>query len=236
MTTPSHHRRADRLGAALVVFAKAPVAGLAKTRLIPALGAEAAAALAEQLLEHAMRAAMAAGFDHVELCVTPDATHPAFGRLVASDGRRRMALGTQGGGDLGARMDRALARLLRSHAQCLLIGTDAPALDADRLAAAREALAGHDAVFVPALDGGYALVGLAAPAPALFADIEWSSARVMMQTRMRAKAAGLRWRELEPVADIDDPEDLVHLPSEWSWPAAWGPSPRCGGARDRQSH
>lgn len=207
------------MSAALIVFAKAPVAGHAKTRLIPALGAAAAAALAEQLLEHAMHAAAAARFDHVELCVTPDADHPAFRRLAASNDR--LTLRTQGDGDLGARMDRALTRALGTHDQAILIGTDAPALDGRRLAAAREALVGHDAVFVPALDGGYALVGLARPAPTLFADVDWSSAQVMTQTRLRAGAAGLRWRELEPVADVDEPEDLVHLPAAWPARRAW---------------
>ena len=206
------------MSAALIVFAKAPVAGQAKTRLIPALGAAAAAALAERLLEHAIRAASAARFDHVELCVTPDAGHPAFRRLAAS--HDRLILSTQGEGDLGARMDRALTRVLGTHDRAILIGTDAPALDAGRLVAAREALIGHDAVFVPALDGGYALVGLVRPAPTIFAGVDWSSARVMIQTRVRASAAGLRWRELEPVADIDEPEDLVHLPATWPAPGA----------------
>ena len=207
------------MSAALIVFAKAPVAGQAKTRLIPALGAVAAAALAEQLLEHAMRAAAAARFDHIELCVTPDAGHAAFRRLAT--GNARLTVSTQGDGDLGARMDRALTRVLGTHERAILIGTDAPALDSGRLAAAREALVGHDVVFVPALDGGYALVGLARPAPTLFADVDWSSAQVMTQTRLRAGAAGLRWLELEPVADIDEPEDLVHLPAAWPARRAW---------------
>lgn len=201
------------MSAALIVFAKAPVAGRAKTRLIPALGAAASARLAEQLLEHTLRVVTQARFDHVELCVTPDASHPAFRRLAACHDRYRMTVSTQGDGDLGARMDRALTRMLEAHGQAVLIGTDAPALDAGRLDAAREALSGHDAVFVPALDGGYALVGLSRPAPQLFAGIAWSSAQVMTQTRARARAAGLRWCELEPVADIDKPEDLVHLPA-----------------------
>lgn len=207
------------MSAALIVFAKAPAAGLAKTRLIPALGSAGAAALAEQLLEHAMRSAAAARFDHLELCVTPDAGHPVFRRLAA--GQDRLALSPQGEGDLGARMDRALTRALETHDAAILIGTDAPALDGRRLADAREALVGNDAVFVPALDGGYALVGLARPTPSLFSGIAWSTAQVMAQTRGRAKAAGLRWLELEPVADIDEPEDLVHLPAAWPARRAW---------------
>jgi hypothetical protein len=130
-------------------------------------------------------------------------------RLAARHG---LALTLQGDGDLGQRMARALGRALALHRHALLIGTDAPALDARRLAAAAAALATHDAVFVPALDGGYALVGLARPAPALFDGIAWSTAQVMRQTRERARALALRWAELEPVADIDEPADLVHWP------------------------
>jgi len=152
-------RLADTLaGTALIVFAKAPVAGRAKTRLIPALGAEGAAALAARLLDHAMQQAAEAGLGAIELCVTPDATHPL---LQAAAARHGAVLSVQGEGDLGARMQRALSRRLAGHARVLLIGTDAPSLDAGVLRAAAQALAAHDAVFVPALDGGYALVGLA---------------------------------------------------------------------------
>lgn len=193
----------------VIVFAKAPLAGQAKTRLAPALGAAGAAVLAERLLGHAVAEAAAAGLGTVELCVTPDTTHPAFLCLQA---QRGVTLTLQGEGDLGVRMDRALTRALQHGPQALLIGTDAPALDAALLRAAAAALAGADAVFVPALDGGYALVGLRRPAPALFAGIAWSTSAVMQQTRRQAVAAGLRLAELPAVADIDEPADLVHLP------------------------
>jgi len=199
-------------GAALIVFAKAPVAGLAKTRLVPALGAAGAAALAERLLEHTVAAGMAAGFDVVELCTTPEAGHPAFLRLASRHG---LILSDQGAGDLGERMNRALNRRLAVHARAMLIGTDAPALDAAMLRAAARAMEGHDAVFVPALDGGYALVGLGRPAPGLFEDMAWSTAEVMATTRERARAAGLRWAELPPIPDIDVAADLVCLPPGW---------------------
>ena len=203
--------------AALIVLAKAPVAGLAKTRLIPALGAAGAAALAERLLEHAVGAAAAAGLAQVELCTTPDASHAAFQRLAQRHG---LTLSVQGEGDLGARMQRALLRALQTHPRALLMGTDAPDLDASMLRAADEALHGHDAVFVPALDGGYALVGLSRPAPMLFEGMHWSTPQVMADTRERARAAGLRWAELPAVADIDEPEDLagLRLPG-WPGPA-----------------
>jgi rSAM/selenodomain-associated transferase 1 len=200
---------------ALIVFAKAPVAGQAKTRLIPALGAEGAAALAARLLQHTLAQGAAAGFGALELCAAPDAHHPA---LVAAARAHGAALGVQGDGDLGARMQRALSRRLATHARVLLIGTDAPALDTAVLREAAAALAAHDAVFVPALDGGYALVGLArqTAAPArLFDGIAWSTAAVMATTRERAAEIGLRMALLAPLPDIDEPADLAHLPAGW---------------------
>ena len=198
---------------ALIVFAKAPVAGLAKTRLIPALGAEGAAALAARLLRHTLAQGAAAGFGALELCAAPDATHPA---LVAAAREHGAALATQGEGDLGARMQRALGRRLAAHARVLLIGTDAPALDAAVLHQAATALATHDAVFAPALDGGYALVGLSAHAPErLFAGIAWSTPQVMTTTLERVAELGLRTALLAPLPDIDEPADLIHLPADW---------------------
>jgi uncharacterized protein len=200
----------------VIVFAKAPVPGLAKTRLVPALGALGAAALAERMLRHALTQAVAAGLGPVELCTTPDADHPL---LPAAAAACRASLAAQGPGDLGERMHRALARHLATNAQeprrALLIGTDAPALDAAMLRQAALALADHDAVFVPALDGGYALVGLRRADERCFAGMTWSHARVMADTRQRLRDAGLRWAELAPVADVDEPADLHHLPSDW---------------------
>ena len=206
------------MSSALIVFAKVPVAGQAKTRLIPALGADGAAQLAERLLVHALQQALALPFDHLELCVTPRTDHPALARVLAgvcNDTPSRLHLSQQGEGDLGQRMHRALSRVLEQHSRVLLIGTDAPGLDTARQHAALRALDAHDAVFVPALDGGYALVGLRRPAPGLFLDMVWSTPQVMQHTRERAAAAGLRWAELPPVADIDEPADLAHLPAGW---------------------
>lgn len=192
-------------------MAKAPVAGLAKTRLIPALGAEGAAALAARMLTNAVGEARAAGLGPVTLCGAPDVSHPAFARLVDDGG---LALHPQGDGDLGARMQRAFERALATHERAVLIGTDAPGLDAAVLRAAAEALASHDAVFAPAHDGGYALVGLRRVAPyrsRLFEAMPWSTAQVMAVTRERLREGGLRWHELPLLHDIDEPADLVHL-------------------------
>ncbi len=196
----------------IIVFAKAPVPGLAKTRLAPALGAAGAAALAERMLHHALAQAVAADVGPVELCAAPDASHPALQAAAAEVGA---GLTEQGTGDLGLRMHRALARSLTRHGRALLIGTDAPALSALVLRQASSALLDHDAVFVPAQDGGYALVGQRRADPRWFSDMAWSHNRVMEETRQRLRAAGVRWAELPPVADIDEPGDLVHLPPGW---------------------
>jgi rSAM/selenodomain-associated transferase 1 len=201
-----------RTTTALIIFAKAPVAGSAKTRLIPALGALGAAELAQRLLDHAARIGMEAGFDYCELCTTPDRSHPAFQRLATS---YPLVLTAQGEGDLGERMHRALSRVLADHARVLLVGTDVPALSAAVLREAAAALDTCDAVFVPALDGGYALVGLTRAHAELFTEIPWSTPQVMQATRARARAAQVTWAELAPVADIDEPADLVHVPEGW---------------------
>ena len=193
----------------VIVMAKAPVAGFAKTRLIPALGAEGAAALAARLLQHAVAQARAAALGPVELCCAPDHHHPAFASLHAPP---HLVCSDQGNGDLGARMARAFERRLAGGASALMIGTDAPALDAAVLRHAADALSHTDAVFIPALDGGYALIGLRRPAPSLFSAMPWSTSTVMARTRERLAAARLRHTELPALADIDEAADLVHLP------------------------
>ena len=198
----------------IIVMAKAPRPGYAKTRLVPALGSDGAAALAERLLHHAMAQARAADLGPVDLCCAPDARHPAFEAYARAPG---VALSAQAEGDLGTRMALAFRRWFDQADAVLMIGTDAPALDAPLLRRAAAALSNHDAVFVPALDGGYALIGLRRAAPTLFSGIAWSTAKVMAQTRQRLSEAGLSHAELPPLADIDEPADLVHLPVGW-WP------------------
>ena len=199
----------------LIVMAKAPVPGYAKTRLIGALGAEGAARLAARLLDRAMQAARNARLGPVLLACAPDTAHPAFVALAAHDGVTLMA---QGDGDLGARMQRCVVHAFTQGAdRALLIGTDAPALDAAMLRRADAALAADaiDAVFVPAADGGYALVGLKQPRASLFDDMPWSTPQVMAATRQRLAQAGLRAVELPAVHDIDESADLAHLPAGW---------------------
>ncbi len=137
----------------------------------------------------------------------PAPRHPALARWAARSGA---TLHRQRGDDLGARMQAALRSALDRGRPALLIGTDCPALDAAHLAAAADALRDRDAVFVPAEDGGYVLVGLARAVDA-FEGIAWGGAGVMAATRARLAAAGASWRELPPLWDVDRPEDLRRL-------------------------
>lgn len=192
----------------LLVFARAPVPGQAKTRLIPVLGAPGAAALHARLVRHALGQAVAAKVGPVRLCCAPDARHPFFAECARDF---EVELWEQQGADLGQRMAHALAGGLRAFGRILLMGTDCPALNPLLLRAAAQALQSHAAVFVPAKDGGYVLVGVRDAVPPIFDGVDWGSAAVMGHTRVSLQALGIRWQELPPLADIDTPRDLLQL-------------------------
>ena len=192
----------------IAIMAKAPTPGLAKTRLIPALGAAGAARLQRRLTRMTLACALEAQLGAVTVWCAPDSRHRFFRAVRRTTG---VNLLVQAGGDLGDRMHTAF-RLHCAQGPVLVIGTDCPVLRPEHLReAARALLAGDDAVFCPAEDGGYALVGLRAPQPALFADMAWSTPSVMSATRARARAQGLRIREFETLWDVDLPDQLDRL-------------------------
>ena len=196
----------------LQVFARAPVAGECKTRLIPALGAEGAAELHRNLVLRTLRTAeewRAGSADaSVELWCAADGSHPFFGECAA---KFELTLRDQPPGDLGARMWLAMLDALRDGRLPVLIGTDCPWLAPLDVANLHRALLEHDCAFVPALDGGYVAVGLARAVPELFAGVEWGSDRVMAQTRERARRFGASLVEIGCLPDVDLPQDLERL-------------------------
>lgn len=197
--------------ARLLLFAKAPQLGAVKTRLIPALGAQGAAVLARQMLRHTLREALAAQIGPVELCMSPAPQDLAWRGVEVPRTVQRSA---QGGGDLGERMARAVLRVTAQQRQSvLLMGTDCPGLTAARLTEAGEQLQAHDAVLVPATDGGYVLIGLKAPCPELFTQMRWSTSTVALETLRRMAALKLRVWQAPPLHDVDEPADLAHLPA-----------------------
>jgi uncharacterized protein len=195
----------------IAVFAKAPVAGAVKTRLATLLGPEGAAGLHAGLVRHALSTAVQSRLGPVELWCAPDASHPFFERCAHEFG---VALRSQEGADLGERMRRAFDAALGARSSLIVIGSDCPVLREADLRAAFEALRSHDAVIAPAEDGGYVLVGLSRPAPALFDGIDWGTSAVIGQTRARLASAGIEWKELATLWDVDRPEDYARLQRE----------------------
>ncbi len=195
----------SRVGVA--ILARAPIPGAAKTRLIPALGAAGAARLQRWMLQRTVAMALVADVGPVSLWCAGDPAHPDFAVCRAFG---RVDLQPQPEGDLGERMLAAIASS-STPAGTLVIGTDCPALGAAQLRESARALGDHDAVVIPAEDGGYVLIGMKTPAPEAFAGVDWGSARVMAQTRQRLAALGWRWQEADPLWDVDLPQDLDRL-------------------------
>lgn len=197
----------------IIIFAKAPLAGFAKTRLIPAMGASGAAELARHMLLHTVKAALSSEADTVELCMTPHPHDEAWAQMSLP---KDLILTDQGSGDLGERLARAAQRGLSQNEAVLLIGTDCPSMDAEELSLALAALLQNSAVLIPTFDGGYALLGLRRFEARLFQDIRWSTDHVFQETLERIKA--LNWSfTLRPMLhDIDEPDDLHWLPECFS--------------------
>lgn len=192
------------------LMAKAPRPGFAKTRLIPALGAAGAAALAEAFIADTAALLRRAGVDAVVVATPPEAVD----LLSALSGFPAIA---QREGDLGARMSGAFADLFaRGHAPVLLVGTDSPTQPPGHVAEAIALCVAHAEAVVlgPAEDGGYWCVGLSRPVPGVFDGIAWGTGSVLAETRAQAARLGVpvvlgpRWH------DVDEPGDLACLRRE----------------------
>lgn len=194
----------------LLIFSKYPVAGKAKTRLIPILGAARAAELHQRLAEHTVSVARSSSIES------------GYGLAIHYTGgplkNFRAWLGTdleyrqQPTGDLGQRMQTAFRSSLAHTPDCAIgFGTDIPGLTPAILHQAQARLENHDIVLGPAADGGYYLIGMKSLHPELFIDIDWGTDRVYQQTRAKCSHLGLQVAELPRLSDIDRPEDLENL-------------------------
>jgi len=189
----------------LIVMAKAPVAGVAKTRLVPPLTPEQAAALAEAMLCD-MLARPWLGFER-HLCVSGESHH--FEAAV----RDGWQLSKQADGDLGARLEAASSAAFAAGARAVaFLGTDAPDLPDAFMEDLKEALAGGaDLVIGPATDGGYYTLATSAHCPVLFRDMPWSRPELFAATVAAAAGVGMRTHQLAPWSDIDEVEDLARF-------------------------
>ncbi len=195
--------------ARILVFAKAPIPGRTKTRLIPSLGQQGAADLHAQLVRHTLATATQTNLCPVELWCSEALEHPFFKECQKNF---PITLKQQQGIDLGERMANAFNETLKQANQVILIGSDCPALTATDLEEALATLKGnHDCVLKPAEDGGYVLIGLTKPVEDIFHNIHWGSDTVLRDTRTRLSAIGWHWHEQASIWDLDRPADLEKL-------------------------
>jgi uncharacterized protein len=196
----------------LILFTRYPEPGTTKTRLIPLLGPEGAAAFQARMSRHAVQTA---GRLSAERGVSLEIRHEggSVGQLRAWLGSRH-EYRPQGPGSLGRKMAQSLAAAFDSGAErAVIIGSDIPGIAAADLARGFDALRCHDLVFGPTADGGYYAVGATADGfrrGSTFLDerIPWGSSRVLAQSTDAARAKGQRWALLEARDDVDRPEDL----------------------------
>ena len=192
------------MGNHLIIFTRYPVPGTTKTRLIPALGAEGAAALQKQLTEHTIRQVQ---------CLNAAVTiYFSGGTLV----QMKSWLGDQWefqpqtGDDLGDRLINAIQHSKDSgYERTVVIGIDCPEITTEILGAAFTALENNDVVLGEATDGGYYLIGLQRLIPELFQDMQWGIDSVLAETLQRTENLDLKAQILRPLSDIDYPEDLA---------------------------
>jgi hypothetical protein len=203
----------------LIVFTRYPEPGATKTRLIPLLGAQGAADLQRRMTEHVVRESL-----KVQRRVTARVEvrfaggDEALMRHWLGDG---MAYRVQEGAGLGERMACALADALAGGARsAVIVGSDCPAVTAELLEGAFEALERGDLVLGPAGDGGYYLVGLRRAAPRLFDGMPWGTASVLERTLARAEELGLRTELVDALDDVDGPADLTRADAPRPGPSA----------------
>ncbi|MGD0917609.1 MAG: TIGR04282 family arsenosugar biosynthesis glycosyltransferase [Thermodesulfobacteriota bacterium] len=202
----------DRSDCRFIIFAKAPVPGEVKTRLIPVLGEGDTTLLYERMVLHTLTTAVNAALGPVDLWCTPSMEHPFFRRC---NEEYKVKLMNQTDGDIGRRMAYALCETLKRASRALLLGTDCPSLTADDLREAAALLKEEtDAVIIPSEDGGYVLIGLRRNADDLFRGISWGTERVMEETRLRLRNLGWQWHELPERWDVDRSEDVERLKVE----------------------
>ena len=182
----------------IIIFVKAPRPGFVKTRLAAAIGNEAARGAYRRLAETVV--ANLAPLPHTELRFTPDDAENEIAHWLSDDWTAR----PQGEGDLGERMHRAF---IEAKGPAIIIGSDCPQVELSDLRTAAKTLQARDAVIGPATDGGYWLIGLNAPCPALFENIKWSTSDVLPKTLEKANEAGLSVQLLRELTDVDTGED-----------------------------
>lgn len=220
-----------QINARIALIAKAPVAGFAKTRLIPALGEQGSAKIAKRLLEHATSQAVAAELGNTYLFASPfplskwpDVCIPdslrVFPQADGDLGNRLIQAcltmnDDEGGTNSFAQQELASEQTVELDSPIILMGTDCPSLTVQVLRQCAAELNQVDACLIPASDGGYVALGLKRLHRSIFTDIAWSTEVVCSTTEQRFDALGWSYSKLPTMHDIDEQQDLQWLPPEW---------------------
>lgn len=194
-----------------VVLTKAPIAGLVKTRLIPALGEQGACELYMQLLarlENTLKPLVVNNNCQVALWIAGDAEHEAFKSWSSIATFYKQHDSRDRGMDLGERMAMAVQSSLARGCIPVLIGVDVPDLTEKYLTNCLEQLRLHDVVISPAEDGGYGLFGLKQFYSEVFKEKAWGTDTVFQQTQLDLKALEIKTAYLPKVWDVDEIEDV----------------------------
>ena len=197
-----HITRKDAL---LIQFAKSPVPGQVKTRMLGSLNPVDACELHCDLMQWTCRTLVEADLADVELWVSGSCEHTC---IRACQDLGLTAVRSQYGSNLGERMFHAISDGLRRYRKLVLVGSDCPSIDESYLADALKALDHQSLVLGPANDGGYVLIGATDIEASLFQGVCWGTGAVLAETRERLVASGRGWSELSTLSDIDRPEDL----------------------------
>ncbi len=190
----------------IAMFARAPIKGQVKTRLIPALGDQGALDMHVKLMNRQIDVLNSFGLCSIQLWVDQARDHSAF---LHFEGEIKL----QKGLSLGDKMFHAAKEVLQESSQVVIIGSDCPGIDKDYLKLALQELdnSSNDVVLGPAVDGGYVLIAMKSPYQQIFQDIDWGSAHVLQQTVDQLKHCGLGFSMLPALRDIDTAEDLESL-------------------------
>ena len=189
----------------LILFAKSPVPGRVKTRLMPELSAQQAADVATLLIKRTVQLAVSNWSGPIALHTYPDTEHEVFRDLSDTHGLR---LAAQKQGDLGEKMCSAISELTERGIPAAVMGCDVPHCPGALLREAHELLQQGRNIIGPTVDGGYYLIGLQQAWPEIFSGIRWGSDHVMQNTLEAAQRCGIRFTLLARLRDIDRFEDL----------------------------
>ena len=188
--------------AIVCIFAEPPIAGAVTTQLVPELGAERAAVLAEAFLEDTV--AMVRTLTWAECII---AATKAFERSYF----KPEEVWLQSEGDMGERLEKVLRLALKRKPIVLAIGADSPGLPATYLQSARDALQKADAVLGPSADGGFYLIGLTDCPVGVLEGIQWSHSTTLAATTHKLEQFGMKTVLINPWFDIDSHDDLERL-------------------------